>query len=198
MHFSIALLFPVFGPMFVHICHGIPSPFSRDVYPAIDLRLFDWPLAELLPQQSAEDGTPISPISCYTQLDESFVDESRLYRLNNTEQLRGRACLLRIPTGTRFTVERMHTKNQGTFVGVMAGSSQAYFPMWTGRIFEGHSDMYGPWHVQCQNAYLVFNSVAFPHFEWFDFRLARETEEDRSTSNAEDCIAEELVDRGRF
>jgi hypothetical protein len=63
-------------------------------------------------QRTETPGKLYVEVECYTELDHSYVNPSTLYRLNNTGQLSGRACLLRIPTKTRLTVIQMQTQSK--------------------------------------------------------------------------------------
>lgn len=174
----------------------IPAAFNKNNYPSIDLRLLDWPMAQrhqpAKTDADADDDGNNEHISleCYTELDASFVDPDQLYRLNNTGQLSDRACMLRIPTGTRLTVVKMHVHNSKTYVTVLAGSSQVFMPLRTEHIHQDQPSQYGPWHVPCQQAYLVFRSRSHRHLEWVEFRLSPETQDDRDTANASLCHSE--------
>jgi len=55
-----------------------------------------------------------------------------------------------------------------------------------------YSDRYGPWHVPCNRAYLVFHSKGDNSLseEWIEFNLAPETEEDRRDGGRDDCAAD--------
>jgi U3 small nucleolar RNA-associated protein 14 len=74
----------------------------------------------------------------------------------------------------------------------LAGSSQVFTPLSTEHIHEGETDRYGPWHVPCNKAYMVFRSKtsAHHHLEWVEFRLTKETEEDRTQADSEQCTSE--------
>uniref|UniRef100_A0A914HQZ4 Uncharacterized protein n=1 Tax=Globodera rostochiensis TaxID=31243 RepID=A0A914HQZ4_GLORO len=168
---------------------GGSAPFYRKNYPPIDLRLLDWPIAE---RTAPTPERPFVEVECYTQLDRSFVSTDALVRLNNSLQLRHRACMLRVPTATRLTVHDMHTTNRKTYATVLAGSLQVYMPLKTAYIHQGQKENYGPWHIPCQQAYLVFNARG-AGIEWVEFRLDDETEADRELSDPKDCVTEVLV-----
>ena len=109
--------------------------------------MLEWPKAQ---KEEGVTDRPYKLLECYTELDRSFVDPSVLYRLNNSQQLAHRACLLRIPTGIRFTVVSMHVHSAKvqpifsefyfiflkfqTYLTALAGSSQIYMPLKTHHI----------------------------------------------------------------
>ncbi|KAL3077201.1 hypothetical protein niasHS_013190 [Heterodera schachtii] len=175
------------------VCAGSDSaaaPFDRKNYPKIDLRLFEWPIAS---HSGSSAEVSFIAVDCYTQLDRSFISTDAVLRLNNSLALRHRACLLRIPTGTRLTVTEMQTTNRKSYATVLAGASHYELPLRTEYIRKGQNQNFGPWHVPCQQAYVLFNSRG-RKMEWVEFRLDDETEADKETASADECLADEEED----
>ena len=72
---------------------------------------------------------------------------------------------------------------------MVAGSSQVFMPLRTEHIHADQPERYGPWHVPCRQAYLLFRSKS-TRLEWIEFRLSPETEEDRASADSSLCTAE--------
>jgi len=72
----------------------------------------DWPLAQKTMVEMDGGGKQFTQLECYTELDRTFIEPTAIYRVNNSGQLSDRACMLRIPTGTRLTVQKMHVHNK--------------------------------------------------------------------------------------
>ena len=105
-----------------------------------------------------EGGKQFTQLECYTELDRTFIEPTAIYRVNNSGQLSDRACMLRIPTGTRLTVQKMHVHNKKvkqtiksffesnsllkSYVTVVAGSSQVFMPLRTEHIHEGNNNTF--------------------------------------------------------
>lgn len=51
-----------------------------------------------------------------------------------------------------------------------------------------YPDRFGPWHVPCNRAYIVFRSNRSD--DWVEFSLSPETDEDRQDGAREDCAAD--------
>lgn len=180
--FLLLLFWTIYCPaLFLSKC----AVHSAPVYPELDPRLVDWPLPKREPHER------LIRLDCFNELDASFIDDRILFRLGRSQQetAAGRACLVRIPTGSRVTLERLHFASKKSTVTILAGSSPVFLPLRTVDIRASQIDAYGPWHVPCQSAYLVFRPRGTGP-EWLEFRLSPETAEDRALERQEDCRAE--------
>ncbi|KAI1701811.1 hypothetical protein Ddc_17445 [Ditylenchus destructor] len=146
---------------------------------ALDFRTIEWPLAE-------KD----SPIQCYTELDSSFIGGT--HRVNASQQIYSKPCMIRIPTHTEIKFNPVHFLSDDTYVRVIAGSSIVHAPLASPKVHRGDKEHYGPWHVPCSYAYVVFNAVKAQH-EILEFRLTPENEDDVEGDPREnDCFVNGL------
>ena len=160
-----------------------------------------------MPKRESQQQERLIRLNCYNELDASFIDNSLLFRLTTGRNIAvtDRACLIRIPTHSRLTFERLHFTSKmvmrRTFtsdsnipchfqssVTILAGSSPIYLPLRTEDVHAGELGKYGPWHVPCQSAYLVLRPRGNgPEPEWVEYRLSPETAGDRLTEWTEEC-----------
>ncbi|KAI3420949.1 hypothetical protein GPALN_014576 [Globodera pallida] len=162
---------------------GVVPTVSKSVrsHSVMDIRFLPWPAARY-PLE-----LPLHNVDCFSEMDRRHIVPAVItYRLENTKRFRNGVCLVRIPTRSRVTVVRMSTNNAKSYVEFIAGSTQLHMPLRTVHIHADQEEKYGPWHVPCRHAYMVFRSRSDQH-EWVEFQLEPEVELDAADDQRDDC-----------
>ncbi|KAI1708555.1 hypothetical protein Ddc_14289 [Ditylenchus destructor] len=148
----IILLFVV---QYSNLVYSAPAgdPRSVPVFHTLDYRQIAWPPVE---RSEEPNDLAYTPISCYTEMDESFISDTEVYRLDTSNKVETGPCLVRIPTNCRITFNPLRILHNETYMRVISGNAIFHAPLSTPKIFGVDTDNYGPWHIPCKKAYLIF------------------------------------------
>ncbi|KAF7625930.1 hypothetical protein Mgra_00009877, partial [Meloidogyne graminicola] len=118
-----------------------------------------------------------------------LIDKINENLVNNSGEIVGRSCLLRLPTHTRLTIIALNTFDNESYVRIMVGPSYSSMPLTVKPIiFSAEKYRYGPYYLPCDKSYFVFNTNN-KALEWVDFILEHERAEDIDESTEEFCKA---------
>ncbi|KAL3074132.1 hypothetical protein niasHT_033340 [Heterodera trifolii] len=170
---------------FLGIVPNLSKPIKLRNHSPMDVLFMAWPEARY-PLE-----LPFHRVDCFSEMERRhIVPQVITYRLENIKKLRNGICLVRIPTRSRVTVTQMNTNNVKSYVKFIAGSTQLSMPLHTDHIHSGQHENFGPWHMPCRYAYIVFRSRS-DQLEWVEFRLEPELKVDSADDQRNDCALEE-------
>ncbi|KAI1708417.1 hypothetical protein DdX_11797 [Ditylenchus destructor] len=172
------MLQSVFAQVFVI---GVVAAAAINYPIVLDYRQIEWPEAE----HSDDPMRAYTEIDCFTEMDQSFVSETEVYRIVTDKQKSFSACLIRIPTKTQVKFYPKRIMSNETSWRIIAGSSIVHATLSSPKIY-AKDDNNGPWHVPCSHAYLIFSSKAPPH-EVMEFTLESEAAADKADPREAMC-----------
>ncbi|KAI1705176.1 hypothetical protein DdX_13781 [Ditylenchus destructor] len=152
------------------------DPRSVPVFHVLDYRQIAWPPVERA-EMPYVPNRAYMPISCYTEMDETFISEKQVYRLDTSNKVETGPCLIRIPTNCRITFNPLRILHNETYMRVITGNAIFHAPLATPKIRGVDTDNYGPWHIPCKKAYLIFKPYVWPR-EGLEFTLTPEEPND--------------------
>ncbi|KAI1708412.1 hypothetical protein DdX_11792 [Ditylenchus destructor] len=149
---------------------------AANIFVWLDYRQIEWPT----PEEEYDPVRKFTEVQCYMELRRHHISATQAFRINTTGQLKGedRACLVRIPAKTEVLFNPRLILSNDTYFRIIAGSGITHMPLAGPKIRGADEDNYGPWHIPCEHAYIIFKSIVTPA-EILEFYLMPEREESR-------------------